>query len=110
MSMTPRDAQGRFIRATPEQKVAAHVAELNAHFDPRRPYPDLENHPNESWHHKAGYEPFYGANDAAEHVFASPPKRQQPIEYDIPSSRLWTNAGWCAVIFVLVVAAWVMTH
>ncbi len=33
----PRDASGRFIKRTPKEKVAAHVANLNAqHPDPKR--------------------------------------------------------------------------
>jgi hypothetical protein len=48
--MTLRDPQGRLIRATPEQKVAAHVERVNAlHRDPMKNQGRGQNLDNANW-------------------------------------------------------------
>jgi hypothetical protein len=132
--MTRRDAQGRFIRATPEQKVAAHVEKVNAMH---AGLPDYERS-------VFGYEDAGNwvqlspaqKDQAAAEVFADLPKdeprrialaelreemlsgvpkpggayRSQPLEYDNwRGSHGWLYAAGIAV-FILVAAIWVLTH
>lgn len=136
--MTNRDPQGRFIRATPEQKVTAHVERVNAlhtypPFSPETLVKDMawlnrQDDPTREafkrWY-VAANEPNWKDQAAAE-VFAdlpndrpsfrdaytvfSEPKHSQPIEYEDDNSRWPWVLGIGVTVFVLVTAIWVMTH
>ena len=95
--MTQRDASGRFVRATPAEKVAAHVEKVNALHAPER------------WHHHPTKEPVFGTWKDAQWQWGETP-RSQPLEYDDEPWPVWLWLGIGTVVLVLGVAVWVMTH
>ena len=102
--MTQRDASGRFVRATPAEKVAAHVEKVN------------ERHQAvQEWARRVADEwrTDQLAQIRAEMEAETKPGgayRTQPLEYDDEPWPVWLWLGIGTVVLVLGVAIWVMTH
>ena len=111
--MTQRDpSTGQFRKASPQEKVAAHVEKVNArHFEhPRNSIPNI----CEQYHHVPGANGNYWTSSSfpGEKFYRLPQneRRSQRIEYD-DDRQVWPwvlATGF--VVFILVAAIWVMTH